>query len=136
MTPAVGILHELFGGYELNAAIYHVATRHLCRVGMFSKQFYLWGKRAKGSLHALAFTQPHGGDFLQEGKEALHLAFAGVAVFVTEIVDIVEIVFVFYDGLGIEQWLSVLTLGGARLKFKEYSVCLTWHSDLVFQSCD
>ena len=31
---------------------------------------------------------------------------------------------------------NVITLRWAWLQFKENSVCLTWHSDLVFLSCD
>ena len=61
----------------------------------------------------------------------LHLALAGMAVFATEVIDVVKIILVLYDGLGIEQWLTVLTLRGARLKFKKYSVCLTWHNRFV-----
>jgi hypothetical protein len=44
-----------------------------------------------------------------------HLTLAGMTVFATEVINIVNSVFVLYDGLGIEQWLAVLTLRGARL---------------------
>jgi hypothetical protein len=60
----------------------------------------------------------------------LHLTLAGMAVFATEIVNGIKIVFVLYNGLCIEQRFAVLTLRGARLKFKKYSVCLTWHNEL------
>ena len=64
----------------------------------------------------------------------LHLALAGMAVFGTEVINSVEVILVLYDGLCVEQWLAVIALRGARLQFKKYSVCLTWHSRYVSNS--
>ena len=70
---------------------------------------------------------------LKQVEEILHLALAGVAVFVTELVNVINVILALYDGLGIEQGLTVLTFRGARLQFKEYSVSLTWHSRIFVQ---
>lgn len=56
---------------------------------------------------------------IQQAEEMFHLTLADMAVFVTEFVNIIHIVFIIYKRLGIEQWLVVLTLCGTRLKFKE-----------------
>ena len=37
MTTAIGILQKLLGRDKLNAAIYYVATCHLCRVSMLTQ---------------------------------------------------------------------------------------------------
>ena len=130
-TATVGILDELLRRDELDAAIHHIAARHLLRISMLAQQFQLGCKGAEGYLHTLALTEPQRDDLLQKAKEMLHLALARVAILGAEFIDVVEVVLALYDGLGVEQRLAVVTLCGARLQFKEYSVSLTWHSGII-----
>jgi len=133
VVTTIGILDELLGRDKLNAAIHDVVGHYLFRVGMVAQELQLGCKRAEGCLHTTALLQPHRRHFLQQVEEILHLALAGVAVFVTELVNVINVILALYDGLGIEQGLTVLTFRGARLQFKEYSVSLTWHSRIFVQ---
>ena len=131
IAATIGILHKLLRGYVFDAAIHHVAPQHLFRVGMVAQELQFGSKRAEGCLHTTALLQLHRRYFLQQAEEMLHLALAGVAVFGTELVDGFKVILALYNGLGIEQGLAVVTLRGARLQFKEYSVGLTWHSGYI-----
>ena len=98
---------------------------------MVAKQLQLGCQRAEGRLHPTAPAQPHGGHIAEEVEEHLDFALAGMAIFGTELIDVVEVVLALYDGLCIEQRLAVVALRGARLQFKEYSVGLAWPSGFV-----
>ena len=50
-----------------------------------------------------------------------------MAVFGTEVVEVIEVVLALYDGLGIEQGLAVIAFRGARLQFKEYFSEMTFY---------
>jgi hypothetical protein len=131
VVTTIGILDELLGRDKLNTAIHDVVGHYLFRVGMVAQELQFGSKRAEGCLHTTALLQLHRRYFLQQAEEMLHLALAGVAVFGTELVDGFKVILALYNGLGIEQGLAVVTLRGARLQFKEYSVGLTWHSGYI-----
>ena len=134
VATTIGILDELLGGDELYAAIHHVVPRHLVWVGMLAKQLQLRGQRAERRFHTIAFAQPHRSHLAEQVEEMLDLSLARMAVFGAEVIDGIEVVFILYDGLGIEQGLAVVALRGARLQFKEYSVSLAWHIMKSFKS--
>ena len=97
-TATVGILDELLRGDELDAAIHHIAARHLLRIGMLAQQSQLGRKGSEGYLHTLALTEPQRDDLLQKTKEMLHLALARVTIFGAEIIDGIKVVLALYNG--------------------------------------
>ena len=128
VAATVSILDELLAGNEFDASIHDVAPRHLLWVGMLAQKPQFGSQRAEGRFHAIAFAKPHRSNLAEQVEKQFNLALAGVAILGTEVVNGIKVVFVLYDGLGIEQGFAVVALRGARVQFKEYSVSLTWHS--------
>ena len=129
-TQLVGahVVDELLRRDELDAVVFHVASRHRLWTRVLADQLHLGGKRADGGLDAVTLMEPEGCGVEELREASLQLTIHRVMVLHAVVVQLFETQFLFRRQPGVEQRLALFVFLRAGVQFKFDSVCFARHS--------